>query len=618
MIDCKNQFINYLHNHNNYKIKMELISSNDILGTNQYLKYFGGHAFAKLLMQVLKLNKLNEIYDKYGDVEGIEFIDKLLEVLGVSYEFNEEALENLPEGPFITISNHPFGGLDGILLIKAIAKKRKDFKVLVNFLLNKIEPISDFFIGVNPFEKHKSVISSFAGLKQAKQILENNGVLGLFPAGEVSSFNSGFSVTDRQWQHSVIKLIKNSNVPIVPIYFHGSNSRAFHILGKIHPMLRTIKLPSELLNKKKKVIKFRIGKPITLREQNKYESIPQYTRYLRARTYALKSSIDVDEFFENKLSSNDKIEEIIPPTDTNLIKKDVENVREDTFLFRVKDYSVFCAPSMNIPSIMNEIGRLREITFREVGEGTNKSIDIDEFDLYYNQMFIWDEANEKIVGAYRIGKGHDIMQTHGSTGFYLNTLFKLKTGFNEYLDHSLELGRSFIVKEYQRNPLPLFLLWKGILYFVLKNPQYRYLIGPVSISNNYSQISKRLIVQFIVANYYNKEVSKLVKPRNAFKAKTSNNFTDALLDNVEKDINALDKFIGDFEEVNSRLPVLLKKYMKLNAKIIGFNVDPLFNNCLDGFIFFDIFEAPIDTIESLSKDADDSTILDRFKEMANR
>jgi putative hemolysin len=305
-------------------------------------------------------------------------------------------------------------------------------------------------------------------------------------------------------------------------------------------------------------------------------------------------------------------EPIIEPVSKELLLKDLQNIRHNYLLFRLKEYSVFCAPSAEIPSILTEIGRLREITFREVGEGSNRNIDLDEFDLYYNQLFIWDEEAEKLVGAYRIGLGNEIMNQYGPRGFYLHTLFRLDAGLHNFLNQALELGRSFVVREYQRKPMPLFLLWKGILYFILKNPEYRFLTGPVSISNNYSKISKELIIKFIMANHFDWRIAKMVRPRNSYKFKTENPDLKVLMDTMEKDINRLDKIIGDVDAFNSGLPVLLKKYIKLNARIAGFNVDPLFNNCLDGLIVLDIFDVPKNIIESLSKEVNDGTMLERF------
>jgi putative hemolysin len=264
-----------------------------------------------------------------------------------------------------------------------------------------------------------------------------------------------------------------------------------------------------------------------------------------------------------------------------------------------------------MPSIMTELGRLREETFRDVGEGTNRSIDIDEFDLYYWQLFIWDEEEKRIVGAYRAGKGKEILDRYGVKGFYINSLFKIDEKFSYILEQSIELGRSFIVKEYQRKPLPLFLLWKGILYFLIKNPEYRYLIGPVSISNRFSSYSKGLIISFMKSNYYDQDFARFIKPRNMFRVPINKEDYDIIFNNCT-DLSRLDNFIKDIEPEEFRMPVLLKKYVKLNGKIISFNVDPKFNDALDGLLILDLFQVPIDTITSLSKEINDKSLLERF------
>jgi len=594
---------------------MKLVDPKDLLKASDSLNWFGGESFAKLLMYILKLNKLNKLYSENCCKDGIEFIDALIDELGVKFEFDEEELKRIPkEGPFITISNHPFGGIDGIILIKLVCMVRPDFKAMANFLLKKVEPIQDYFLGVNPFESRKGAASSTGGIKEALRHLSNGMPLGIFPAGEVSSYQSQTNnITDKQWMPSILKLIKKAEVPVVPIYFQGSNSLIFHLLGMIHPTLRTVKLPSELLNKKKKVIRIRIGNPISVKDQKGFADINQYGRFLRAKTYMLGTPIEVKKFYQFKRKTKkEKVEEIIDAVDPNLIRSEVEGLHEDYLLFKSRNYVVYCAPSNKLPNILNELGRLREITFREVGEGTNQSIDVDEYDLYYHQLFIWDEENHKIVGAYRVGKGHEILSGYGLKGFYLQSLFRMSKQFQPILSQSLELGRSFIVKEYQRKPLPLFLLWKGILYFLLKNPESRYLIGPVSISNKYSDLSKDLIIKFIMANYFNYDLGQFIKSRKKFKVKTTDVDIDILLETAKSDINKLDKLIGDFEITNDKLPVLLKKYISLNAKIIGFNIDPNFNDCLDGLIVIDLFDVPVQVIESLSKEIKDDTILKRF------
>ncbi|MDD2197213.1 MAG: GNAT family N-acetyltransferase [Bacteroidales bacterium] len=578
------------------------------------LNTVGGDSIARMLMYLLKINKINREYEKINDLEGLDFLASLLENLEINYDISAEELKRIPkEGPFIIVSNHPYGGIDGIILLKIISEIRPDFKVMANFLLRRIEPVKEYIIPVDPFEGQSQISSSVAGIKNALAHLREGKPLGIFPAGEVSTYYNTESpgVADKQWNDSIIKFIKKVEVPIIPVHFKGTNSRLFHILGLIHPMLRTAKLPSELFNKKNRTVKIRMGLPISVAEQNEFTDISRFGRFLRLKTYALGSSIEVRKFFNYRHKAEPKPMQIIDPIDPKLIQSEVESTIHEHLLFKSKNYCVICAPSVEIPNVMTEIGRLREITFREIGEGTNRKIDVDEFDLYYNQLFIWDEEENAIAGAYRVGKGKEIIERYGKKGFYTQSLFKIANGFNPILEQSIELGRSFITKEYQRKPLPLFLLWKGILYFLIKNPEYRYLIGPVSISNQFSNFSKGLIINFMKANYYDNEFARFITPRNTFKVPVSKDDTEIIFEK-SKDLNKLDKFIQGNESDIFRIPVLLKKYIKLNGKIIGFNVDPKFNNALDGLLILDLFEVPIETITSLSKEINDKSLLDRF------
>ena len=596
---------------------MNLIESSDILKASGKLNRLegnvGGSIVAKLVMYIMRLNKINKLYSNVYDEDPEAFLDRLIEALGVTIEINEEDLLKIPkEGPFITISNHPFGGLDGIILIKLLSKIRPDYKVMANFLLRKIVPIKDYFLAVNPFEDRKN-ISSASGIKEALRHLEEGKPLGLFPAGEVSSYKADSNtIEDKEWGQSVLKMIKKANVPVIPIYFKGSNSLLFQLLGLIHPMLRTVKLPSELLNKKNRIIRMRIGSPISPEIQNSFTDIMQYGKFLRAKTYLLGSSLEVKKFFLKTQKAGKHVEPVAPNVDVEVLKKEVENITEDYLLFTMKNYSVFCAPTLKIPNVLNEIGRLREVTFRAVGEGTNRSIDLDEFDLYYYHLFIWDNEVSRIVGAYRVGKGKDIIDRYGIKGFYINTLFKIRKDMLPVLYESIELGRSFVIEEYQRKPLPLFMLWKGILYFLIKNPEYRYLIGPVTISGKYTTVSKELIMKFIIRNHWDAELAQCVTPRCKYRVETNDPDVDVMVDASGADIAMLDKMIGDIEPSSDKLPILLKKYISLNGRIIGFNIDPKFNMCLDGLLILDLFDVPMNTIESLSKEMNDDTILSRF------
>lgn len=579
---------------------MEIISKKDFESATKLDKLMLP-GLANLLMEVMKINDVNKLYSQFHELEGLDFVDGILNSLGIKIEIDEKELNNIPkEGAFIAIANHPYGGVEGLILLKILCMQRPDVKLMANFLLKKIPNLSDYFIAVNPFENVKNA-SSISGLKTTLEQLQQGNPIGIFPAGEVSAYNSKTQkVMDKQWSPVVGKIISKAGVPVLPIYFHGNNGLLFNLLGFIHPTLRTARLPYELFNKKGYTIKMRIGKSIPFDEIKNLSSQNKAIPYLRARTYALGSGIEVKKFFNSKLFSiKSKPDEIIPETSAELIAKEVEAIK-DKLIMSEKNYDVYMSGAASIPNIVNEIGRLREITFREVGEGTNKKIDLDEYDLYYNHLFIWDREARKIVGAYRIGKGDEIYFRYGTRGFYISNLFRIKSGFKPILKSGLELGRSFVRKEYQQKALPLFLLWKGLLMFTMKNPEYRYMFGPVSISNDFSKLSKTLMIEFIKQNCYDHALEKYVVPKKKFHAELPEIDSEILLNN-KASIKSLDSLISEIELNHNKVPVLLRQYIQLNAKIIGFNVDPKFNDSIDGFLVLDIKNVPEETFKMLGK-----------------
>ena len=558
---------------------------------------------ASLMMEIMKINEVNEVFKKAEHLQGEAFIDKILQIIGITIEFDESELNNLPKkGAFLAIANHPYGGIEGLILLKILCIVRPDSKLMANFLLKKIPNLSDYFIGVNPFETVENS-SSISGIKSTIIQLNSGIPIGIFPAGEVSTYKTKMQkITDRSWHPVVGKLIKRANVPVVPIYFHGNNGLLFNLLSLIHPSLRTAKLPSELFNKQGHIIKLRIGKPVKPSELPFYDSPIKLLDYLRAKTYALGAGLDNEKKIFNPrtiFKIRKKSQEIIAPISVEDLDREIANLTE-FLVCSEKNYEVYIFSSTAIPFILKEIGRLREVTFREIGEGTNKRTDLDEYDINYNHLFIWDKESKMIIGAYRIGKGAEIFYSMGKRGFYLSELFKIKKQFYPILMKSLELGRSWIRKEYQQKPLPLFLLWKGIVQFLSKNSEYRYLIGPVSISNWFTKLSKSLIVEFIRNNNFDHELSQFVKPRKNFKVDFSKIDKD-LLTEGSKTLKDLDSLISDIEITNMRIPVLLKQYLALNAKIISFNIDPKFSDSLDGFLVLDIETIPNEILKKLGK-----------------
>lgn len=583
------------------EIRSELISRDEF----SQMSGLQGTALRNLTSPLFGLTgipRLNKYYKHLPELQNFDFIDYVLNDKRVKLEISDSDLEIIKrKGPFIAVSNHPFGILDGLLLLKLLGMTRKDIKIPTNFVLSRVKNIQDLLLNVNPMEGIER--SNIKGLRAMKEQLRGGGVLGLFPAGEVSSFQKGLRVEDKVWNKTAIKFIQKSNVPIIPIYFHGKNSALFHVLGLIHPMLRTGTLSAEFFKKENLSIKVRVGKAILPGEVQKFDSANDFGQYLRAKVYAQGTKIPVDPFFK-KVHLPKSSKRMLPIADaihTSFIKKEVEELPEDQIILEKAEFRAYIAQTENIPAIMHEIGRLRETAFRAAGEGTGQERDLDRYDLYYHQLFLWDTKAEQIVGGYRLGMGAEIMAKYSKQGFYVSSLFKFKKQFNDIFLKTIELGRSFIVPEYQQKTLPLYLIWSALLQWILKNPQYRYLIGPVSISNAYSKVSRCLMVKFIRKYFYNDELANLVSPKKAFKPRFKKNLTDSLVDVMHADLKKLEAVIGDVEESAMRVPVLLKKYIKQNAKIIGFNVDPNFNDALDGLIILDIQDLPENTLEDLQR-----------------
>ncbi|MBT8255265.1 MAG: lysophospholipid acyltransferase family protein, partial [Bacteroidia bacterium] len=530
-----------------------------------------GTSMGWLLMKVLKISTMNKIYNKHKHLSDLKFMNALLDEFEIRFEIPEEDLKRIPKtGPFITISNHPLGGIDGILLLKLLLEHRPDFKIIANFLLHRIEPLKPYVMPVNPFESHKDAKSSILGFKQALQHLRDGHSLGIFPAGEVSTYRDDKLLVDKPWEVAAMKLVKKAQVPVVPIYFHAKNSKLFYRLAKMNDTFRTAKLPSELLTQKERLIKVRIGNPIQLNDQQEHESLDEFTEFLRKKTYVLSNPFQKKKLLENipktiKIPKSPK--KIAGPISVEAMEAELEILdQEGKRLLMSKNYEVFLTPAQLIPNILQEIGRLREITFRAVGEGTNQATDLDEYDSYYHHMFLWDSDAKKIAGAYRMGLGQKIYPEHGIDGFYLQSLFRFEPELYDMMSKSIEMGRAFIIKDYQQRPMPLFLLWKGIVHTTLRFPEHKYLIGGVSISNQFSEFSKSLMIEFMKSNYYDPYVAQYINPKKEFKVKLKDADKDFIFDESEADLNKFDKLIEEVEPGSLRLPVLIKKYIKQNAK----------------------------------------------------
>jgi putative hemolysin len=586
---------------------MALVTSKEISQVVGLQKLgFLGTFFGWILLRVLRISTINKIYEHNKNKSDINFLNGVLADCKIKFEIPEEDLKRIPkDGAFITISNHPLGGIDGVLLLKLLIEKRADYKIIANFLLHRIEPLKPYVMPVNPFEKRKDAKSSVAGIKSALLHLKEGKPLGVFPAGEVSSYKDGKLNVDKPWEAGAVRFIKKANVPIIPIYFHAKNTRLFYFLSKISDTLRTAKLPSEVMSQKGRVIRVRIGKPISVKDQNEFQEVAAFGEFIRKKTYMLAHSFDK----KLKLLSTEKIKIKRPAKKISLQKsaylfqKEVDTLREnDGCLLESKNYEVFFASAKDIPNLLHEIGRQREITFREVGEGTNKAIDLDSYDKYYHHLFLWDRVANCLVGAYRMGLGKEIYEKYGINGFYVQTLFRIEPELHQMMANTIEMGRAYIIKEYQQKPMPLFLLWKGIVHVTLRYPEYKYLMGGVSISNQFSDFSKSLMIEFMKSHYYDPYIAQYIYPKKEYKVKLKDADKDFVFDATKADMQKFDRIIDELEPGPLRIPVLLKKYVKQNARLVAFNVDPKFNNAVDGLMYIKVADIPESTVRPVMEE----------------
>jgi putative hemolysin len=586
---------------------MSLVTAKEVAKALNLNRYgFFGVFFGWLIMRITRIYTLNKIYDRHKSKKGIHFLDSILDEFEIQFEIPKEDLDRIPHtGAFITVSNHPLGGIDGILLLKLVLEKRADYTTLGNFLMHRIKPLNPYILGVNPFENKKEVKSSIGALKNALRHLKGGSPLGIFPAGEVSAYRDGKLLIDKPWDPSAVRLIKKAHVPIIPIYFHAKNSRLFYFLSKISDRFRTAKLPSELFSQKNRIIKVRIGKPISVKDQNQYENIDEFHEFIRKKTYILANPfVPAPKTISSPiLKFSKEPKKIVVQGNIADMIQEVDTLRANGGrMMESRNYEVFFAEAYKIPKLLLEIGRLREITFRDVGEGTNCEIDLDRFDQHYHHLFLWDSNEEKLVGAYRMGLGVDIFEKMGIEGFYVQTLFKFEPELYSMMRETIDIGRAFIIKEYQKKPMPLFFLWKGIVHVTLRYPKHKYLTGGVSISNQFSNFSKSLMIEFMKSHYYDPYIAQYIHPKKEYKVKLKDADKEFVFVATQADLNKFDRVIDELEPGNLRLPILIKKYIKQNAKLVAFNVDPKFNNAIDGLIFLKISDIPESTVRPVMEE----------------
>lgn len=542
------------------------------------------------LRAALQLRDLEDLYAAARLRPGGALSRSLLEVLDVRCDINEQELRRIPaEGPLVMVANHPYGLLDGIVLDHLLLRVRPDVKILTNSLLLNIPELQSRCLPVEVFGRADEKVGR---LKSLLRWLRGGGGAAFFPAGEVSSWQPRMhTITDSVWSPAAARCAALTRATVVPIHFAGVNSLGFQLAGLIHPRLRTARLPGELMNKRGHVVKVRIGHPIRHSELSRFDNAESATRYLRARTYTLGQRGQTSHaHLPLPARRNRLLQPIAAPATAQSIRDEAAAAIETTpEIFKVGDYQAIVFSGNRYPALLREIGRLREISFRGAGEGSGKALDLDHFDHYYSHLVLWHKAQGCIAGGYRLGWTHDILPEHGPKGLYTSTLFHFHSSFFTYLGPAVELGRSFIRPEFQKDYAPLLVLWQAIARSAARRPEAPILFGPVSISAGYSQAARELIVRFVSENTFRADLASMVKPRHPFRSRRTNSRDLEVVGSCLRDVEDLAGPLRDLG-ADSNVPVLLRQYLKMGGRLAGFNVDRHFGNALDGLLIVDLRE----------------------------
>jgi len=533
--------------------------------------------------------KIQRLYEQAASGARDEFLSSLLQAMDVEPVISEPDLARIPtSGPVVLVANHPFGLLEGLVLARLLDRVRPDVRILANSLLGFVPEMNHRLILVDPFGNKESVQANGKGVRAVLSWLGSGGALLAFPAGEVSHFDfSQRAVTDPLWNEKIVRFIRHTRSTVVPIFVNGTNSLAFQLMGLVNARLRTARLLHELANKDHQRVEVRVGTPASWESLRTLRSDNEAIRYLRYRTYLLSHRTPS----ATVTPAAKHAQPIAAAVAADTIAREVAALEREQRLAESNGLEVYVADAGQIPTGLAEIGRLREIAFRAAGEGSGRARDLDSFDTYYQHLFLWSCERREIVGAYRLCSSREVIDSRGISGLYTSTLFEYRTEFFARLGPAVELGRSFVRVEFQKQYAPLLLLWKGISALVARRPDHPILFGAVSISNDYQPVSRRIMVRYLEAQESSPELAGLLRPRRPFHSNRRGTDNEAI-SLMLRDVEELSAVTADIEPDGKGIPILLKQYLRLGGKLLGFNVDAKFSNALDGLILVDLRQSP--------------------------
>lgn len=550
-----------------------------------------------VLRSALRLNDLQNIYAVAQKSDTASLSRSLLDALNITIQVSDRDLARIPQpGPLLVVANHPFGLLDGMVLDQILCRCRNDSKILANEILCGVEELRDRCILVDVSGEKTAHQTNVMAVRHTVQWLRQGHAIGMFPAGEVSHWqNEERCVTDAPWGALAIRCARKTDASVVPVYFLGGNSLTFQLAGLLHPKLRTARLPIELLNKRASRIEVRIGNPVSAANLFRGGSEELATQYVRARVYMLGCRAKGPHTPASSALPTPRvsfpgvqIRKQKPVPAARQVAQEIARLQESNRCIVESDnYAVFAERGDKIPLLLTEIGRLRELTFREAGEGTGKALDLDTFDSYYTHLILWHKKTSGITGSYRLAWTNDVLPERDAGGLYTSRLFRYSPAFFTRLGRAVELGRSFIVPDHQKDYAPLLLLWQAIARCVAQRPEAPVLFGAVSISAWYTEASRNIIVDFLKEHSFRPDLAGSVVPRRPFRSRLTRQCELPVIAKCLHDVDDLP--ISDIEPY-AGVPVLLRQYLRLGGRVAAFNVDAKFSNVLDALLVVDLRE----------------------------
>ena len=529
---------------------------------------------AGMLERLADEDGFNRVLERVGDSEGLDFVERVLDLLGTSYHVNQRERENIPvDGPLLVVANHPLGMQDALALLQLVSSVRSDVRILGNDWLAVVPPLRKLLLPVDVFGN--GATSRLRGIYRA---LDNGEALIVFPAGEVSRVGPA-GVRDGRWSDGFARLSLRSKAPVLPVHVAARNSTMFYGLSMLAKPLSTAMLPREAVAPGERRIGFSIGALVSAEELQRRSggSSEQAAKLMRRHVYRVGRHRGPIFGGQAPLAHPEPAERVAAELLQAEKLADLNDGKQ-AWLFK---------GALDSP-VMREIGRLRELTFRKVGEGTGARRDLDAYDPHYEHLVLWDAKTLRIVGAYRLGHGGRLISERSMSGLYTSSLFNYSPALESRLAQGLELGRSFIAPAYWRTRA-LDQLWQGIGLYLQRHSELRYLFGPVSMSVSLPREAREWIA---VAHQHYFGAPGLAEARQPFVVSPS------MIERVRHSLEGLDtqqglgKLKHHLDALGVSLPVLYRQYVDLveaeGVQFLGFGEDPGFSGCVDGLVMLDL------------------------------